>query len=725
MEDDNVSSSGFEPLFIQEEDGEQDRDVMGERVECNTTQSGLTFAGTQLNQSAPIQPYLQEMDDLLKSCEELTGVPFGSHFSPSYADTSLSGSTQGQLKEYVMMDRYRETSISPQPYLSTTYIDTRMDRAGPEEQQQQDLGSIINRYGGTAGVSPQTEMSLTSAGTALSGTMVEYQGQLLGMLAMLESCMEEAGMDFDPQEWATDANQEYVHISQNPSLYRATTLGPMGGRTERFETQSVPLQSWAGQPIQGATEKGSMESRDGVTLGSATKGSPQKSWLSREDMGGISVERLERSGTETGVCMDFKVDEGVLEPQLMLSEPSMPMRNTQNETGYCEGTHTRGDISSMDVGDTGLPAEGSPELKMEVTDPRSGMDELEALGSRLEECIEEVQHLERKREELLVEVLDLRGEKEEREEAEGSMEEKEEKGETEERMERKVAELMEALKREAEVRREERQREVQSLREQRAEEERRVWKVNVERQGLQEEARRLKRRLFTMARDCAHSQAALTTQQREVELFKREEEKLESLVLQLTEEGSQLRSAQQQQLSSLKEELHAQGSSQTSNTQEITQEMTQCKRHSCGDIQQYLQGGLKALEERYEPMLLTLLKRREIIAAALVKAREQAQELKVQLGPLREESQRLGLQRACLEERLKLMHIQRKEDVGQYKETVYFLEERSRELKTELKVQKRKMNEMEELKNSLTKQLLLYKAAIEDHNKCDHREEKT
>lgn len=71
--------------------------------------------------------------------------------------------------------------------------------------------------------------------------------------------------------------------------------------------------------------------------------------------------------------------------------------------------------------------------------------------------------------------------------------------------------------------------------------------------------------------------------------------------------------------------------------------------------------------DRYEPILLALLKRREVTAGALVKAKEQAQELRAQLRPLKEEIQKLNLQRACLEEKLKLMHIQRKEDVGQYK----------------------------------------------------------
>lgn len=70
---------------------------------------------------------------------------------------------------------------------------------------------------------------------------------------------------------------------------------------------------------------------------------------------------------------------------------------------------------------------------------------------------------------------------------------------------------------------------------------------------------------------------------------------------------------------------------------------------------------------RYEPILLALLKRREVTSGALVKAKEHAQELKAQLTPLQEEIQKLKLQRACLEEKLRLICMQRREDVGQYK----------------------------------------------------------
>lgn len=163
---------------------------------------------------------------------------------------------------------------------------------------------------------------------------------------------------------------------------------------------------------------------------------------------------------------------------------------------------------------------------------------------------------------------------------------------------------------------------------------------------------------------------------------------------QLTAELTQLKTVHKQQMLELEEKLSAQSCGQTSNTQE---ELTQCRRNSCGDIQQYLQAGLKTLEDRcdalplilmivthglqdmnlndvvanvparFEPILVALLKRREAAAVAVVKAKEQAQELRAQLRPLKEENQELKLKRACLEEKLKLIHIQTREDVQHYK----------------------------------------------------------
>lgn len=504
--DDNISSSGFEPLFIKEEEGNPERSLM-EQGECNTNLHDLTFTGAQLKQSALIKPYLQEMDDLLKSCEELTGISFGSQYSANYTETNLNESSHGQAKEEVTVEKCGEAWKHPQAYLSTSYIDTHIDGTSAEEKPAQGqshcMGTVIDRCGVTTERCRQAEMPLTSAGNKLSKTMVEYEGQLLGMLAMLEGCMEETGMDFEPQEWVTDESQEYVHINKNPQLYRGTTLVPIQQeRLLKTESQPMQLDSW---------EEGQVSKDTGkrMTAGSATNGSQHKDLSGHDMMGELSVDRSESPG-------HLKTDK-------VFGFSETPIDTTEENTMYCEGmkpghifdesTETTGDVIEIDVDANELLSEKPEELKRDTLDLGSSVTELEALGTQMEDCIEGVQRLQKRRKELLVEVLCLRGEM-----GQGASEEEEE-----ERIDNKVADLMNVLKKEQEGRRGERKREREILREERAEEERRMWKVNLERQGLQDELRKLKRRLFAMARGCAHSQAALNNQRREVEILKREE----------------------------------------------------------------------------------------------------------------------------------------------------------------------------------------------------------
>ncbi|CAJ1083752.1 uncharacterized protein sync [Xyrichtys novacula] len=703
--DDNVSLTGFEPLFIKEEDADPDRNLM-EQSERNKAQSGFSLMKTQLNQSAMMKPYLQEMDELLRSCEELTGLHFSSNFSTSYDETNLTTTTKCHDKDKVTVESYQETHTSPHAYLSTSYIDTEMDGAGAEDQpaqgQTQDLDRIINRCGVTRDITRQKGMPLTSVGNKLSDSMVEYEGQLVGMLAMLESCMEETGMDFEPQDWATDTSQEYVHISTNANLRRGTTLVPIREeRLTKLDSHMLELESCAGPYDRG--DEVSEEIRHDMTASSGPNESQRRPVLRFDNTGDFLMETLQGNSETVQEAPDG---------QFRFSGPQNYPVNCEETTAGCmstiEGTYTMGEMAGTEV-NCESSAEDTQEHRMDSINVGSGMNELHALGSQMEEYIQEVQELVKRRKELLAEVLKLRGDKSSEEE-EVSIEE-----ETEEQIGHKVTELMKVLKKEEEGRRQERKKEIQCLKNERTEEEKRIWKVNLERQELHGELRKLKRRLFTIARDCALNQLALNTQHREVELLKREEEKMKSLEHQLTEERTKLKAAQQQQLLDLQAEIHAQSSNQPLNT---TDEMTQCKRHSCGDIQQYLQGGLKALEDRYEPILLGLLKRREVTAEALMKAKEQAQELKTQLRPLKEEIQKLNLQRTCLEEKIKLLYMQRREDVGQYKEKVCTLEECSRELAHELRIQKRKTQEIEELRDSLTKRLLLYRAVTKDH-KCD------
>lgn len=569
-----MSSSRFKTLFREEEE-DPDRNTVEQR-EDDENPSGFSFTGSQLKQSALIKPYLQEMDELLKNCEELTGVPFGSCRSVGDGEAFLNELSFDE-------EEVRMEDCSPhQAYLCTGYIDTHMDgtKTQDETTQGQSLDNLVNE----CEVYQHTELPLSSAGNKLRANMVEYEAQLMKMLAMLENCMEESSVDFEPQDRAADTGQEYVHISKIPDHYKDTTQEPLKPESP-LELKTPPVHSENRDRARSESLQISLPCCEDTSRGFLGK-RPEKP----EEQGNLKTER--GSGSETDNTED-------------------PLFNEKTKTAC---TFEQSTDTKTHVDDDELLSEDGHEFN---TDLDSDMDKFKALRPQMDECIEGVQRMQTRRKELLVEVLQLRDE--------GGTEEEEE---TAEWIDSRVVELMEVLRKEKEVRRGERKKEINGLRKERAEEERKLWKVNLERQNLQEELRRLKRRLFAVARDCAYSRAALNNQHREVELLKREEvrllqehcfqrnmtlntniflifqEKLNSVMLQLTEESSQFRSAQQQQLSDLQAQLHTRSSSRTSGTQE---ELSECRRQSSCDIQQYLQGERKALEDRWSLSQLLII----------------------------------------------------------------------------------------------------------------------
>lgn len=481
MEDLNETvSPGIEPLFIDEDEEDQERTPLGQR-QRNTTQSEFSFIGTQINNFGLIKPYLKEMDDLLKSCEELTSFPLSSHFSEGCNETGLMESPNTYRKGEDGQERYEEQNVSQQGYLFTRYIDTNMDAAGAQDMTAQTdsqvLTSVSSRCGESSDMSCQREMPLTSAGHKLSDTMAEYEGQLSGMLSMLESCMEEAGMDFEPQDWATDASQEYVHISKNHQQCQGTTEVTMQQeRPKMFESKVMKSESEVDQdPGRAHIFE---ESGEEVIVGLPVKSMEQNPGHSCGNLVGFSKEPLEMENT----------NRTLVDPLSLFCDTSF-----NNGSRQCEVPKT-GDV-------TRIENDGHPDLC--------------AVGSQMETCIQEVQQLEERRKILLQEVMELRRQKGREE---GCQEEV-----TDESTERLVTELMDVLKKEEEERREERKKEIQVLREEKAESERKMWKINLEAHGLQEELRKLRRRLFAIARDCAHNQFLLNNQHHQVDVLRREE----------------------------------------------------------------------------------------------------------------------------------------------------------------------------------------------------------
>ncbi|KAG1947224.1 syncoilin [Pimephales promelas] len=258
------------------------------------------------------------------------------------------------------------------------------------------------------------------------------------------------------------------------------------------------------------------------------------------------------------------------------------------------------------------------EVLVEARPELSATMELQKLRAAFESCIEEVGQLEHRRDELVQELLELQ---------------------------------------------EPMAQELQTIREALGEEQGLLSKVRLERQSLQKETQMTKKRLFIVARDCTQRQVELELQQKEVEQLNQAQEELKSLAVKMTEEITKIRSDHQSHLQEMQKQ---QNLTQESSERKTRSYVAQGRQASC-DLQQYLHGGIKALEEFYEPRVESLLKRQEITMDALGKAKEQCQEMRAQLGPLRQEEQSLKLQRTCLEERIRLMEIQRRENVEQYR----------------------------------------------------------
>ncbi|KAJ7991913.1 hypothetical protein DPEC_G00288800 [Dallia pectoralis] len=657
----------------------------GEEIRDSSETHLMTSGSHLMTGSGQVQTHLSEMDDLLKSCSDITGVSFNSHLSTRYTDADLFGSARNQnqsdLEKMNAIIGSRRQDIFPSV---SSYTDTLQD-ASRCQSHLEETEAILDPGGATRPSSQPQLPPLTSAGCQLSGTMAEYQTELMGMLTMLEKCMGEAGMTFDPLEWTYPSLPErYCHPYPDE---------------DKWETQEHS------------------EDRFGLANHSTSLGVHQQNTV------GEFVEHVESTLSEE---LDAECSED------MKPYPGSPLGQFQPPSFY-QSISTEGHMDASEDSDQGHGGENV--LDRSVRDPEEhGLDgsaeepgassmediqqetertevvltgslqELEVLGGELEEYIEQVGRLEKRRDKLMEELQALREEKMETEDEEEVDQEEQ---------------LRHAVNIDADRRREARMREWQCLRAARSEEEMKLFRVFLERQGLQEETRRLKRRLFSITRDCTQNQVLLAARQRDVAQLSKEQEELDALMIQLTEEASQLRSNHQTHLSTLQSQVRAQTASQNLIPME---EITQSKRNSCGDIQKYLQSGLKSLEEWYEPVLLALLKRREGTSEALGRTRQQAQELRGRLKPLREEEQKLGLQTACLEERLKLMETQRRENIEQYKETVDRLEETSREQRMELQFQKRKNKEMEELRDSLKEEVNLYRSIIDMNDLTEVKE---
>ncbi|KAL7876820.1 hypothetical protein SRHO_G00034630 [Serrasalmus rhombeus] len=222
---------------------------------------------------------------------------------------------------------------------------------------------------------------------------------------------------------------------------------------------------------------------------------------------------------------------------------------------------------------------------------------------------------------------------------------------------------------------------------------------------LQEEVKRVKRKLFTVMRDCIQSQITLSAQKYEVEQFTFIQEELQDEVLQRLQELTQLRENQQSRLATLREQLQGQ------HRPRATSDLSHCRRASA-DLSRYTRASMKSLEEWYEPRLLAMLRRKQATEDTLRRSRELGQDLKKRLEPLREESRKIELERERLQQRIELMEEEKRERVAQHRETVSSLEERVRELQTEIQIQINTNRQLTEINHCLTAQSQVYRRCL-------------
>ncbi|ELW48619.1 Syncoilin [Tupaia chinensis] len=227
--------------------------------------------------------------------------------------------------------------------------------------------------------------------------------------------------------------------------------------------------------------------------------------------------------------------------------------------------------------------------------------------------------------------------------------------------------------------------------------------AELERDGLREEVRLVKQRLFKVTQECVAYQYQLECRQQDVAQWADLRDVLTTRAAQLSQELAQLRDACQKQKEQLRQRLEAPPSQGDGH-------FLQESRRLSAQFENLMAESRQGLEEEYEPQLLRLLERKEAGTKALQKVQAEIQEMKEALRPLQAEARQLHLQNRNLEDQITLLRQKRDEEVQQYREQLEEMEERQRQLRSGVQLQQQKNREMEQLRISLTEELSTYKS---------------
>ncbi|KAM6217648.1 syncoilin isoform 1-T1 [Rhynchocyon petersi] len=241
--------------------------------------------------------------------------------------------------------------------------------------------------------------------------------------------------------------------------------------------------------------------------------------------------------------------------------------------------------------------------------------------------------------------------------------------------------------------------------------------AELERDGLREEIRLVKQKLFKVTKECVAYQYQLECHQQDVAQFASFREALTTRASQLSEELAQARETYRKQKEQLRQQLEAPPSQRDGH-------FLQESRRLSAQFENLMAESRQGLEEEYEPQLLRLLERKEAGAKALQKTQAEIQEMKEALRPLQAEAQQLHLQNRNLEDQMALVRQKRDEEVQQYREQLEEMEERQRRLRSGVQIQQQKNTEMEQLRISLAQELSTYKGCLEIYGRICNPETK-